>query len=556
MNEITKIHLGRQAFVIANDAHAVLEEYLRAIEAAVGKKGKEVTEEVELRMAELLAERKIGPEKVILLKDVAYLKEQLGSPKDFAEDEEQAEEAEKPAKSVKEKRLFRDTEHGMIAGVAAGLGNYLGVDAVWLRLAFVLGLFTGAWGLIAYVILWLIVPEAKTTSEKLQMRGKAVTVDNLKAVVDKADVPGVAKRAGSTFGRALNTILKIMLVLLGVGIVAGGVSLVFGLLSAAAFLVFGGAASIAGGLFPVGAAETLLVVLGFIGAASFALLIVFAGLAIAKRKWPLPVWVTALLVGAVFLCLSIGSAFTATVAPRVQDRYEALAQTSTTQVQPFSALEVIGDQNTQFRFVPASTTSVRVTYRGPADTTKLNIATSDQKLTVNALEFAKSLRCKNICLFHDPTVEVIIYGPSIKSASVSGEYMPRLQIEGLKDQSIELQSNGVIDFVNIVADKIAVKKGRQGAWTIAVSGGSKTESIQPLLHLQETHGTVSGRQVELVFDDQCSPGSSRFYVSEYETLTANGKQIESPEALIALQDEFKNNFYNCVYVGGGYYYYR
>jgi translation elongation factor EF-Tu-like GTPase len=86
MNEVTKIHLGRQAFTIANDAHKELRNYLAAIKDQVSNK--DVMEEVELRMAELLAEHGISGDKVILPQDVDFLKSQLGNPTDFNDDSE------------------------------------------------------------------------------------------------------------------------------------------------------------------------------------------------------------------------------------------------------------------------------------------------------------------------------------------------------------------------------------------------------------------------------------------------------------------------------------
>src|SRR5690606_36901316 len=140
-------------------AHKALQDYLRAIKRHMSDSD-EVVEEVELRMAELLTERGISGDKVVLLKDVNYLKEQVGEPGDFgdgdAPDESPREDATAP------KRFFRDTENAMIAGVAAGIGKYLGIDPVWVRLAFVLLVFAGASGILIYIILWLIVPEAKT----------------------------------------------------------------------------------------------------------------------------------------------------------------------------------------------------------------------------------------------------------------------------------------------------------------------------------------------------------------------------------------------------------
>src|SRR5438045_803893 len=132
MNEITHIHLGRQSFVIAVDAHKALRQYIDAIKHQVGPKSSEVIKEVEIRMAELLTEHGISGEKVVLAEDVNFLKEQLGSPKDFS-DEEATEEEEASAPTA-QKRLFRDTDHAMIAGVAAGLATFLHIDTILVRI--------------------------------------------------------------------------------------------------------------------------------------------------------------------------------------------------------------------------------------------------------------------------------------------------------------------------------------------------------------------------------------------------------------------------------------
>ena len=156
MNEIKHIHLGRESFTISVAAYRELHEYLEAIKEQVGAKSGDVLEEVELRMAELLAERGVSGSKVIVEKDVAFLKEQLGEPHDFKDDDESGESAS--PENVR--RLFRDPEHAMIAGVAAGLGAYFGIDAVIVRLLVVRFSLIGPSGRLIKLSLWLIVPLA------------------------------------------------------------------------------------------------------------------------------------------------------------------------------------------------------------------------------------------------------------------------------------------------------------------------------------------------------------------------------------------------------------
>jgi len=56
------------------------------------------------------------------------------------------------------KKLYRNPSEGMIAGICAGLGEYLDIDATLVRLVFVLLAFGGGSGVLIYIIMWLIIP--------------------------------------------------------------------------------------------------------------------------------------------------------------------------------------------------------------------------------------------------------------------------------------------------------------------------------------------------------------------------------------------------------------
>lgn len=321
MNEITKIHLGRQAFTIAVDAHKELQDYLRAIKRHMGDTD-EAVEEVELRMAELLVERGISGDKVVLSKDIDYLKEQLGKPGDFSDDEAEAVHEDTTAP----KRLYRDTENAMIAGVAAGIGKYLGIDALWVRLVFVVLVFTGGSGILIYVLLWLIVPEAKTPSDRLQMQGKPVTVDALKEVVENADVKGAAGRATKTMGKAVNGVLKVLLAIVGVAIVIGAVVMLAVTIAAGIYLLLNGSRVNEAVVFPIGAPEVAALVCILLFTAIIAVFMLAAGLALTRRHWPLPGWAVGALVVLLIATGSAGTALSFDAAPRVSDRVDSAQQ--------------------------------------------------------------------------------------------------------------------------------------------------------------------------------------------------------------------------------------
>ena len=84
------------------------------------------------------------------------------------------------------KKLYRDTEDRVLGGVSSGIASYFGVDKVLIRVLFVVSIFLGGAGLLIYIILWIITPEAKTITEKMQMQGEPVTITNIEENVKKS----------------------------------------------------------------------------------------------------------------------------------------------------------------------------------------------------------------------------------------------------------------------------------------------------------------------------------------------------------------------------------
>jgi phage shock protein PspC (stress-responsive transcriptional regulator) len=125
------------------------------------------------------------------------------------------------------KKLFRDPDEKIIAGVCSGIGNYFGINAWIPRVLFLLPFLSfisrwGHWGfgdfgdiirftfsptsLIVYIILWIVIPEAYTTSEKLEMKGEKVDMNSIKASVME-EMKGVGKKA-STFGKEASSVVS------------------------------------------------------------------------------------------------------------------------------------------------------------------------------------------------------------------------------------------------------------------------------------------------------------------------------------------------------------
>lgn len=181
MKEITRINLASLPYNIDIEAKKTLEKYCLEIEKSLNA-DVDAMREIELRMTELLAERNVTGETVISSDDVVALKEQLGSPDDFADDFGTADGVgEKNSEIVEEKsvrRMMRDTSNRMLGGVCSGLAAYFKLDPVLVRvIAILLVAITAGVAIPVYVLLWLIIPPARTAADRLEMAGKPVTLE-------------------------------------------------------------------------------------------------------------------------------------------------------------------------------------------------------------------------------------------------------------------------------------------------------------------------------------------------------------------------------------------
>ncbi|MFY7991033.1 MAG: PspC domain-containing protein [Fluviicola sp.] len=193
MKKTLSIHLGRQLFTIEEDAYDRLKNYLSKLEASLGAEtgASDILEDIEMRFAELLHSYLGETRKVVDLADIEKAISSLGEPEEISEEaainenENMRSYQQATGDSDRQKRLYRDTDNSTVAGVCSGLAAYLGVDPVLIKIIFVLFGFMG-FGVGLYIILWIIIPNAKTPSERLQMRGKPVTVDTLKEEIERA----------------------------------------------------------------------------------------------------------------------------------------------------------------------------------------------------------------------------------------------------------------------------------------------------------------------------------------------------------------------------------
>ena len=186
MNKTVNSNIGGLVFHIDEDAYQKLTRYFEAIKRSLSNSSgkEEIMKDIEMRVAELLTEKQKSDKHVINIKDVDEVIVIMGQPEDYRLDDEGDEKAPEPFYPyTKSRKLYRDKDRGTIAGVCTGLGHYFGIDAVWLKILFLILFFGFGTGFIAYIILWIAMPKAVTTSEKLEMTGEPVTISNIEKKV-------------------------------------------------------------------------------------------------------------------------------------------------------------------------------------------------------------------------------------------------------------------------------------------------------------------------------------------------------------------------------------
>jgi phage shock protein PspC (stress-responsive transcriptional regulator) len=185
MKKTFSVNLGNRVYNIDDDAYMRLKEYLDLIEGYFSddKEREDIINDIETRLSELFSEKLNDTRQVITMTDVADAIKIMGDPHEIGGDKSRSENKSttysQHEKSYNRKRLYRDDDNRVFGGVCSGLGYYLDIDPVILRIILVVLFILGGFGLLLYLILWLVVPKARTTAQKLEMRGDSVNASNI-----------------------------------------------------------------------------------------------------------------------------------------------------------------------------------------------------------------------------------------------------------------------------------------------------------------------------------------------------------------------------------------
>lgn len=269
MNRTITMNLSGIIFHIEEDAYDKLNKYLSTIRSYFkDSEGRdEIMNDIESRIAEMLQEKVSKTKQAVLMMDVENIISIMGKPEDFAGENTTTEENKQSTSTGgnqnynsgnhKRRRVFRDPDEKLLGGVCSGIASYFDFDPLWIRGAFAVSFFVFGTGFLLYLILWIIIPVAKTTAEKLEMRGEKVDVNNIgKAVNDEFEdfkkrmqdfgnevsskdnkdrIKSSARKATEFAGDVFHNMIKvvgkivaILLIFIGVALMVGLLATIFG----------------------------------------------------------------------------------------------------------------------------------------------------------------------------------------------------------------------------------------------------------------------------------------------------------------------------------------
>lgn len=188
MNKTVNINLANILFHIDENAYNRMRRYLESVKRSFANTpgSDEILADIEARIAELFHEKLANERQVITQKEVDEVIAIMGQPEDYMVDEDIFDDEPKSnnTETKRVKKLYRDIDKKYVAGVSAGLAHYVGVNPLWIRILWIgLTIFSGGGFILIYGLLWILIPEAKTTAQKLDMRGEDVNISNIERKV-------------------------------------------------------------------------------------------------------------------------------------------------------------------------------------------------------------------------------------------------------------------------------------------------------------------------------------------------------------------------------------
>lgn len=528
MKKTVTINLNGTVFNIEEDAYASLKAYLDSIKSYFENydDSQEIMSDIEARAAERFNEKLSAAKQVVTLSDVDELMQSMGTVADIAGTEKIEATKETPkAGSWTEKKLFRDPDNAMIYGVAAGIAAYLGIDVVFVRLAFVASLFFGGAGILLYIILCFIVPEAKTPTEKMQMQGEQVTLSNVKsAVEEKVTAAGkniAASKPLQRLATALGSIIKvaatILAIVVGIALIVASLGAFTGIFFAFGNLLFNSGSQyidfpirelLSPANFLVGSVALLIV--GVIPAA----FLMFLGISLVRRKLVLTLtWGITFLILWIFAGTTVG-VMAIGIIPQYQEKANAIENsermTRAYDVKDFNSINVQGNQ--KITVVRGDEFKVEAVGR-EADLAAVNVSVDGQALKIRANHQEKICI---LCLDYPRTPEITITMPQLTNYKSDG--VVKSNIAGFNQPELTLDLSGVSNVsaeVNI--DKLTVETDGVSKLYLVGSSENMRASMNGASTLE-----AANFQVKQIAVDIDGPSRARLWATEKLDISSDG----------------------------------
>jgi phage shock protein PspC (stress-responsive transcriptional regulator) len=531
MKKALTITIAGTLFTIEEDAYDVLRKYIQSVEVYFSsyEDAADITKEIEARIAEQLLEKKVA---VITIDDIQALISKMGKVEDFGDETVHTKTAEE--KTEPRRRLYRNPDDVVIAGVASGLAAYFDIDPLIMRIIFVaLALMTTIGpGILIYIILALVIPLAKTPAEKVQMHGgpidlksfrdnfarQAKEVKNRGSELFASEKPRrFLEKVFSTFGKIVRALIKIVFAVVGsVGTLIATLAFIF-LTIAFINLVFNvhtpyvqfPLAQVISGPLYYG-----LVILGYTLVLIPLVFIWSLFISIARRKklfnfhvgiGLMSIWIIALIVAA-----TVGVRY----APEIHDRILALPQYQTVvkdeQLKDFTKLELHGIDRVQLVQAP----EFKVTVEGrQIDLDRVGFEVKDGTLIM------KQESLKRFCYFclGRNQASVTIAMPTIESISTHG--MVQLSADEITQATIALHAED-LSRITLGLSSRQPKVEVKDAARITLKGASPIVSIET-----KDLSKFDGSEFLVRNASAKSSDNSSILVAASETLTAEAKDI-------------------------------
>ena len=249
MKKTIRININGLIFNLDEDAYSKLQKYLSSITNKFlnTEDGNEVIADVEARISELFNEKVGDRKEVITMEDIDYVIGIMGQPEDFDElVEEGFENQNTEYKGRTNKRVYRNSDDKILSGLSSGIASYFNIDPIIVRAIFVLATLFYGTSILIYILLWIIIPEAITTSQKLEMRGEDINLSNIERSI-KEEFTNVKSRFNNwkknrnysnfsenlssivqLFVKIVTVILKVILIIIGINLFIASIAVLGG----------------------------------------------------------------------------------------------------------------------------------------------------------------------------------------------------------------------------------------------------------------------------------------------------------------------------------------